>query len=76
MRIDLRVPGKEIVANRDLHENMYVVLRTLPDDALERIVPRLAAAVSLLNLGRGRVRQTSDRRGREADAVRFRGKCF
>lgn len=41
VRIDLRVPGKEIVANRDHHEDVYVALRDA-FDAVKRQLEEVA----------------------------------
>jgi ribosomal subunit interface protein len=37
VRVDLRVPGKEIVANRDHHEDVYVALREAFDAAKRQL---------------------------------------
>ncbi|MCW5619957.1 MAG: ribosome-associated translation inhibitor RaiA [Burkholderiales bacterium] len=41
--VDLRVPGKEIVANRDHHEDVYVALR----DAFDAVKRQLEELVRL-----------------------------
>ncbi len=41
VRVDLRVPGKEIVANRDHHEDVYVALRDA-FDAVKRQLEEVA----------------------------------
>jgi ribosomal subunit interface protein len=43
VRIDVRVPGKEIVVNRDHHEDVYVALR----DAFDSVKRQLEEAVHL-----------------------------
>jgi len=48
VRIDLRVPGKEIVANKDHHEDVYVALRDAFDAAkrqLEEVVREMRGDV-------------------------------
>jgi ribosomal subunit interface protein len=37
VRVDVRVPGKEIVANRDHHEDVYVALREAFDAATRQL---------------------------------------
>ena len=44
VRIDVRVPGKEIVANRDHHEDVYVALRDAFDSAKRQLEEQVREA--------------------------------
>jgi len=41
VRVDLRVPGRELVANRAHHEDAYVAVREAFDDARRRLEEEL-----------------------------------
>ena len=56
VRLDVRVPGKEIVANRDHHEDVYVALREA-FDAVRRQLEEYA------HLQRGDVKTARDAAG-------------
>ena len=43
VRIDIKVPGSEIVVNRDKHEDIYVALRDAFDAAKRQLQARMAA---------------------------------